>query len=431
MARVKAFRGIYYTEKAGEISKLVAPPYDVLTQDEANGYRRQNEANVVHISVSRKDDPGFYAEAGRLFEGWQKQDLLKRADRPGVYYYEAEFDYTLGGGMRRAKRMGFFALLGLSEYSAGEVLPHERTLSGPKLDQLELLSATRANLSPIFCVYSDPGLKLMKALAAAPKGEPVYDFEFSGFRNRLFGVYDPKLLEQVSAALAKEKVYIADGHHRYETALEYARRLREAKDPRADAAGYVMSFFCPLEDPGLVIFPYHRLLKNLPEERLTGLPDRLKEDFEVQPVADRFSPANLSLTLQRLEATGAAPAVALFDREGRSFVLELKESRAREMAELLEVEILERLVLKEALGITKEEITENRYAAYETSEQKLAERMSAEKFQLVFLVKPIPVARVAERARRGEVMPQKSTYFYPKLPSGMVFRKLAPEPELS
>jgi len=431
MARVKAFRGIYYQDQAGAISGLVAPPYDVLSVEEADRFREQSPHNVARITVSRRGDPGFYWNAGRLFESWLQDGILSRAEKPGIYFYEIEFDYTLGGEIRKARRSGFFALLGLADYSQGEVLRHERTLKGPKLDQFNLLSAARANLSPIFCLYSDPRMKLMIELARAKKAKPIFDFEFSGFRHRLFGIDDPRLVSKVSAALLKEKVYIADGHHRYETALEYYHRLCFAKDPLRESAGYVMSFFCAQEDPGLVIFPYHRLVRHLAEERLVDLMDRLKEDFRIEPVSDHFSKENADRVFQELDATGNQRAMVLVDAQKRAFLLKLKAALADARENLLDVEILEDLILKRILRISKEELAENKFVVYETSEQKLVERMRTEIFQLVFLMKPIPVVKMVERALRGEVMPEKSTYFYPKLPSGMLFRKIDPGPELS
>ncbi len=428
---MKAFRGIYYQDQAGPASKLVAPPYDVVSQEEADRYRSQSAYNVVQITVSRRGDPGFYQEAGRNFESWLRDGILGRADRPGIYFYQTEFDYTLGGGIRKAKRSGFFALLGLADYSAGEVLRHERTLKGPKIDQFNLLIATRANLSPIFCLYSDPGLRLIQELAGAAQGKPVFDFEFSGFRHRMFGIYEPGLVEKVGATLSAEKVYIADGHHRYETALDYYHRLCFAKDLLAASSGYVMSFLCPVQDPGLVIFPYHRLVNRLPPERLPGLPDKLREYFQVEQISREFGPGKSDPVFQKLEAGGKERAMVMVDWERKAFLLRLKKECAPEAEKLLDVELLEHLVLKRILKISKEELTEKRYVAYETSEQKLVDRMEAENFQLVFLMKPIPVERMVERADRGEVMPEKSTYFYPKLPSGMVFRKMDPSPELS
>jgi len=431
MARVRAFCGIYYQDKAGQISELVAPPYDVLSVSEANKYRSQSPFNVAHISVSVKGDPGFYLRAHQLFESWQKDGVLTRSEKPGIYFYETEFEYRLGGEIRNARRTGFFALLGVADYSAGEVLRHERTLKSPKLDQFNLLSTTCANLSPIFCLYSDPELKLIKSLSSAKPEKPVFNFEFSGLKHRLFGIYDSELISEVRENLLRERVYIADGHHRYETALEYYHRLRFGKDPLTESAGYIMSFFCPVEDSGLIIFPYHRLVNHLPGDRLSGLMKKLEEDFEVKPLGKKFNMGSASEVFQALDLKGTERAMIMVDSSRDSFLLRLKKDLESKLEQFLDVEILEDLILKRILKISKEELTENRYISYETSEDKLVKRIESDNFQLCFLIRPIKVESIIERSNAGQVMPEKSTYFYPKLPTGMVFRKIAPGPDLS
>jgi len=428
---VKGFRGIYYDEKAGSLSELVAPPYDVLSEDEARLFREKSPYNVVRISVSRKSDPGFYFEALDLFENWLRDGILRRTDRAGIYYYETEFDYILGASLRRARRKGLFALLGLADYSSGEVFRHERTLRSPKVDQLNLLMTTRANLSPIFCLYSDPGMDLINELSQTKPEKPVFDFEFGGFQHRMFGIYDPKIIEKVGAEFFKKKIFIADGHHRYETALDYYHRLCFSNDPLKEAGGYVMTFLCPAEDPGLVVLPYHRLVRNLPDERLKNFIEKLKEDFIITKLANKFGMDNAKGVFNQLEKASGGQFLVLVDKEFQAFMLELKQEREEEMKELVDVEVLENLILKKVFRITKEELTENKFVTYFADEQKLLDKMHSEEFQVVFFMKAIPVNKILEIAEKGGVMPEKATYFYPKLPTGMIFRRIEPTEDFS
>jgi len=426
MSRIKAFHALYFDQqRAGNISRLVSPPYDVISAEEAKMLRARSPFNTIHLELGEPGDADFYRKSAGLIEGWMQEGILRRTARPAVYFYETEFSYHMGGRERRKTRRGFFALLGVSDYERGEVLRHEHTLSGPKQDRLLLLRAARANISPIFVLYSDPRESLVKALKKARPSEPVFELtDDQGIRHRLFGVSEGAAMDKITEFLSQKSVYIADGHHRYETALNFHKELAEAKDPMAEASGWVMAYFCPVQDEGLVIFPYHRLARNLPEERLAGMMDRVRENFSLEQIAERFDQQSSSKVFRALDRAAKSRAVIMIDRARKAWLLKLKPGLQKELKAELDVEILRELLLERALGITQQEITDKNFVQYETREELILKRLEAEDFQFAFLLRPLAVDKVIERADQSGVMPQKSTYFYPKLPSGLVFRKM-------
>jgi len=425
------YNAVYFNQgKAGRISDLICPPYDVISIKQAEQFRLKSQHNAIWIEFNDKKNEDFHAQSARRFNNWLEQGILVRANRPGIYFYEQEFEFVLGGEKRKSKRRGFFALLGLSEYEKGEVLRHEHTLKAPKEDRLKLLKASYANFSPIFVLYSDPGLALVSELSQAISSEPVFEFEDEqGFRHRLFGIYDERIITRVRELLSNQPVYIADGHHRYETGLAFYQELAQAGHPLAQSAGWILSYFCPIPEPGLIIFPYHRLVRNLLLAKIQNLRERIAESFEAHLFSAQLHPGKAGEIFKRLSETPGR-VMMMMDSQARSWLLKLKSSLLQEMENKLDVEILEELILARILMISRKELFEENFMVYETDEVRVIERMIEEKFQLGFLLKPISINSVIERAKKGLVMPEKSTYFYPKLPTGLTFRKLAFDSEL-
>jgi uncharacterized protein (DUF1015 family) len=426
MSRIKAFNGVYFSEsKAGHISKLICPPYDIISPDENRELRRQNEYNTINVELAESGDAAFYQKSANYFKDWLNKGVLARSEKPSIYFYETGFSYHMAGQDRQVKRQGFFALLGVSDYDKGEILRHEHTLKGPKMDRLQLLRTARTNTSPIFVLYPDKGLKMISILAQAKNDQPVYEFtDKQGIYHKFFAVSDEQVVKQVTDDLAVKSVYIADGHHRYETALNFSKELKENKDPQADAAAWVMTYFCPMEDPGLVIFPYHRLVRNLPADRLAGLVEKLGTDFSIETLTDGFDEKSAEKVFAKLEGFEGKREFVLIDTDRKARLLKLKPEKAAAFEGKLDVEVFKELILEGILHITQQEITEKSYVAYETSENLIVKRLKEEDFQLAFLLHPIPVNKVVACADRAGVMPQKSTYFYPKLPTGLIFRRL-------
>ncbi len=431
MARVRPFTGVYYHSRAGAIQDLIAPPYDVLEPAQAKKLAEKSPYNVIHITYALNKGSDFYRRAGEGFHRWLEEGALKKTSFPAVYFYQVDFNYLFAGKERRVSRRGFFALLGLSEYQTGEVLPHERTMPEPKKDRLELLRSVGANLSPIFCLYSDPGLELISQLQTISPEEPAFEFNFEfndefGFRHKFFAIRDKEVVDKVSGQLGSEPVYIADGHHRYETALAFYQELVAQNDSRAESAGWIMSYFCPVQEPGLVIFPYHRLLRGLDSSQLEGLLERISEYFTPHLISPQLSPEQFSEVLAHLEKLNEKEFL-MIDSEPRVWLLSFKSGLFPEYNSRLEVEILEELILKRILMLSQEELLKEARVHYETNEQKIMQEIFSGEYQLAFLLKPISVEKIVERAKKGETMPEKSTYFYPKLPSGLIFRIIEPE----
>lgn len=426
MTRIKAFNALYFNEqKAGPIGNLISPPYDVISADENKELRARSPYNTIHIELGEQGDPGFYQKSAGLIQAWQKDGVLTRAQKPAIYFYETEFGFHMAGVDQRVSRKGFFALLGVSDYETGEILRHEHTLKGPKQDRLMLLRNTHTNISSIFVLYHDPKLELTAALEKARPAEPAFDLtDDKGTRHKLFGVSDDETVNKLVKLLAQKSVYIADGHHRYETALNFYKELNASGSPVADAAGWVMTYFCPVQDPGLVIFPYHRLVRNLPRERFEGLMDKIKLNFSVEMIAERFDSQSAPGVFKALDASSADRIIIMIDDSRKAWLLKLNPGRSRELKQKMDVEIFKELILEQALKVTQQEVAEKNNVAFETKEELIVKRLETEDFQFGFLLRPIAVDNVVQCADRNGVMPQKSTYFYPKLPSGLVFRKL-------
>ncbi len=359
MAVVKPFRAVRYGERAGPIEQLVAPPYDVLGERERAEYLTRSPYNVVHLTL-----PDDEADAARLWREWQGEALLVRDESPACWWLSQT--YTGPDGVERT-RDGLVVALRVEPYSAGVVLPHERTHARPKEGRLRLLRALRANVEPIFLLYDGE--------LAAPGGEPELTVELEGVRNRLWrgeGEPPPELLDA--------SFTIADGHHRYETALAF-----HAEDGSEESA-YMMVVLVPTAQEGLTIFPTHRIV-----ERLGGVDAPLETD--VTPYE----------ALAEIEANAREWPVAVLYRNGRTYLV---QGNAAE----LDAAFLERFQLE---GVSYTPRAEEAVAAVDRGDAEAA-----------FLLRAPTVEQVLAVAGRGETMPQKSTYFYPKLPSGLLFQLL-------
>jgi uncharacterized protein (DUF1015 family) len=370
---------------------------------------------VVEIDLPVGDDP--YRTAGELWERWQADGILRRDPEPALWALEQT--YTAPGGGRHTRR-GFFARVRVTGYGPGLIRPHERTHPAAKQDRLELMRATRANLSPIFSLYRDPQAAAWSALApmleSAPWDEVTDD---DGTVHRLWRVSDQGIMNAVRAAMADRELLIADGHHRYETARAYADEIGGEGDHR-----YVLMCLVSMSDPGLTVFPTHRLVGRLEEDRRARLEDELQRDFEVDEVdAERVVPEG---------GNGGAPTYGYLDQSGRSLRLRLGSRDPVERAlgdhspsyRNLDTAVLEKLVLEDTLGLTEDDISHQRGLAYARDLDQARELLGTGDYELAFLLRPTPIEQVEAVAEAGETMPPKSTYFYPKLLSGLLFNPL-------
>src|SRR4051794_33115269 len=421
MADVRPLRALHYdARRVGELGAVVSPPYDVIDPEQRAALAAQSPYNVVEIDLPQGSEP--YAAAAETFAAWRADGVLTRDEQPAFWVLTQ--DYT-GPDGRRYTRHGFFARVRVEEYGAGRIRPHERTHPGPKEDRLRLTRATKANLSPIFALYDDPAGAAWSALEAQLDGEPFADVtDPDGTRHRLWRVADPQTLEAVSAALAPSELLIADGHHRYETARVYAEEIGGEGAHR-----YVMTCLVALQDPGLTVFPTHRLLTGLDDARRAALRDEVMRDWDLEEVA-----------LEDLEPVPGAAADAvqvgyLDTGHKRPLRLTLKDQATADAAmpgrseayRRLDTAVLEALVLTGALGMSEDDISHLHGLDYSRTTDEARERVLSGDVQAAFFMGATPVERIRDVAAAGEVMPPKSTFFYPKVLTGLLFHPLDEE----
>ena len=372
MARVEAFRALRYDEaSAGPLQSLVSPPYDVIGPGERERLLAQSPYNVVHLTLPDSED-----EAARKYREWQRDGILVTEAEAALWGLEQE--YVGPDGVHR-KRRGFAAAVEVEPYSARVILPHERTHRGPREGRLRLLRAVRAQLEPIFLLY-EGSAATGEVLAEAHSGKPAVEVEGAGSTTRAWRVSDPDVLASVKDAFAARTLLIADGHHRYETALAF-----HAEDGSARSA-FILAVLVDTRDPGLMIFPTHRVVPRVPE---------LDGGFRSTPVSE--GPEDAVRALERLPRNH--PAFVLY-RAGQSALVEAPAEGGLDAAAL------------DRLGL--EEVT---YTPRAEEAIALVDSGAAEG---AFLLRPTTIEQVAAVAEAGETMPQKSTYFYPKLVSGLL-----------
>jgi uncharacterized protein (DUF1015 family) len=421
MADVRPLRALRYDPaRAGDLTKVVAPPYDVIDPEQRAALAAGSPHNVVEIDLPQDpEDP--YAAAATTFAQWRDEEVLVRDDEPA--FWALVQDYT-GPDGRRYTRHGFFARIRVEEYGPGRIRPHERTHPGPKEDRLRLTRATKANLSPIFALHDDPENAAWRALEPHTDGEPFADItDPDGTRHRLWRVADPAAVEAVGAALEPSELLIADGHHRYETARVYAEEIGGEGPHR-----YVMACLVALQDPGLTVFPTHRLLTGLDEAKRDALREAVTRDWDVEPVdLDTIEPApgdSAAVELGYLDTGHRRPLrLTLKDQATADAALPDRSDAYRH----LDTAVLEALILTGALGMSEDDISHLNGLDYSRTTEEARERVLSGDVQAAFFMGPTPVSRIRDVAAAGEVMPPKSTFFYPKILTGLLFHPLDEE----
>jgi uncharacterized protein (DUF1015 family) len=416
MADVQPLKTLRYDpDVAGPLEDLIAPPYDVIDDEARAELAASSPYNVVELDL-----PSSYEGAAQTLDEWRQNGVLVQEDEPAIWALRQ--DYTAPDGSTRS-RSGFFARVRVEEYGAGRIRPHERTHPGPKEDRLRLTRATRANLSPIFSLFPDAGGAATETLHHAMGGEPFAEAtDGDGTRNTLWRVADPEQIAAFQAALADAELLIADGHHRYETARVYADEIGGEGDHR-----YVLMFLVALDDPGLLVFPTHRLLTDLKDSaKQETLRDEVLRDFTVEKLdsSSELEPP----------ADGDGVAFGYMDAHFKQpYRLALKDQQIADDAlagmpepyRRLDTAVLEALVLRGALGMSEDDISHLHGLDYSKSLADAIERVESGAADAGFFMRATPVEQVREVAETGESMPPKSTYFYPKVPTGLVFNPLA------
>jgi uncharacterized protein (DUF1015 family) len=419
MAEVQPLRALHYAlEKTGGLQPVVAPPYDVIDAAGRTALKSQSPFNVVEIDLPVAADGGDpYAHAAAVLADWREQGVVVQDETPAIWPLEQ--DYVGPDGQARTRR-GFLARVRVEDYGPGRIRPHERTHPGPKEDRLRLTRATQANLSPIFALFSDPDQRAWRALEPATTQAPwAQTTDPDGTVNRLWRVDDPDAIAAVQDAASAAELLIADGHHRYETARVYADEIGGDGPHR-----YVLMCLVALEDPGLTVFPTHRLLRNLSREQQEALADAIKRDFEVTPLsstAELPPPENERLQLGYMDAHHKQPyRLTLKSQEPVDAALADRSEPYRH----LDTAVTEALLLKGALGMTDAQIDHLDGLGYARDDAQAIEMVLSGEYDAALFMAPTPVRRVQDVAASGESMPPKSTYFFPKVPTGLVFNPL-------
>ncbi len=434
MAEIQPWRALYYdAEAVGQLDRVITQPYDKISPEMQARYYQASPYNLARI-IRRRSDPAEqdpYTAAAAEFRSWIERGILRRDAQPALYPYSQEYAVP-GQPDLRKRRTGFIGLVRLEEYSAGVVYRHEETLAGPKADRMSLLRATRAHFGQIFLLYSDPEGMVERELAASVGSAPAWEKleDEYGTRHEVWRVTANGVLESVRSEMRDRRLVIADGHHRYETALAYRNSLR-AEGKGSEASDYVMATFVRMETDGLLILPTHRVVHGLFDFRWNRFLTAAGDDFDVKEL-----PGNASMELagwrRELTETGSgAPAFLAYAGPGRAALLVLRETAEEwELAGTppglarLDVFVLHRMLIEDALGVDGQAVREERNLHYERDAEAAIRAVDEERAQLCFLLNPTPIEAVRDNAFAGQVMPQKSTDFYPKLLSGLTIYDL-------
>jgi uncharacterized protein (DUF1015 family) len=403
--KIRAFHGYRYAGPGGDLSAVVAPPYDQISDESRDRLLALSPHNIVRVTLPR-DEGGFdrYRRAREVLDGWLAGGVWAREPVPAIYPYQQT--YTIGGGS--ITRSSVIALGEVTDYQDGVVRPHERTHSGPKEDRMRLLQATGADIGLLFMLVSDPEGALLEIVT--PASPPIAEArDLRGELHRLWRITDPTTIARVEALLGPKSVIIADGHHRYETAVEYARRH--------PGTAWKLMAFCVREAPGLTILPNHRLVHGLGRFSLEGLAQAARAWFEVEPLGDplAFRPTNRAIGVV---AGAAARVFRLRDAALARIAWPSGTSRAwRGLA----VSILHEGILKPWLDITEDKLDARTHVDYTADQAEAVSLARAGRYQAAFLIAPTTPEELSEVVEGGELLPQKSTHFYPKLLDGLVF----------
>jgi uncharacterized protein (DUF1015 family) len=431
MSVVRPFRALRYAPRFGsDLSALITPPYDVISPERRAAYAARHPNNIVHLDLpgggeapaGEALDP--YRRASDLLRMWRRQEVLVRDDRPALHVCTQTYRDPAG---RSRTRRGFFARLQLEPLEAGTIIPHEKTLERPRADRTSLLRSTRTHLSAVFLLHPDPGGKVSRLIGEAASAPPLTTArDDEGTESRLVRLADEERIGPIVEALGAGWALIADGHHRYESALAYRDERRAAGTADAES---ILACFCSLEDPGLSIFPIHRLVYALPRFDPAAFRARLTEHWSLEPVGD------LTAAETALERGRGRPGTFafLFAGEEGATIVRWKEgagldcpgmTAVPEPLRRLDVILLHRLVLEGLLDITPEAQVRQENLDYAKDAGELERRVRSGAAQIGILMNPTRIEQVIEVSRAGLRLPQKSTYFYPKILTGLVLDPL-------
>ena len=461
MAIVAPFRALRFNpQKLERLEDVVTPPYDIIDEKNQAAFQARNPYNMIYLDISKSPGKGDnseerYSSAGNYFTRWQEEEILIRDDVPAIYLYY--IDYTLPSGIRLTRK-GLVALVGLAEFSEGTVKPHEETFATVTADRLRLMDTCQAQFSQIFSLYAEEGAQIIPTLEKGLPEKPLYEVrDADGGKHSIWPIVDEEILARVQELFRDKSVYIADGHHRYSTALQYRKQLQQRQGELSPQSPYnfTMMYLCPMEDPGLTVLPTHRLV-TLPDDVIPGLPsmDGLAEmmagTFALEEIKGGSREILVAEVLARMDdrlAEGRKDQTMFglyHAAEDRCFLLTLKDDalQNRALADRppalrdLDVVILSDLVLENILGLGHERREHENLVRYfadpdEALDVAVKECIKNENaLPLLFLMNNTKVLQVKRVADENLIMPHKSTYFYPKILTGLLLNKLIPDEKI-
>jgi uncharacterized protein (DUF1015 family) len=416
------FRGIRYSQSIiGDVAGVICPPYDVITPQQQRLYYEKSDYNAIRLEFPEPTGDR-YQKAASTFRQWLEQGVLQWDDVSSFYLHEHRFEYS----GKKKMRCGVIARVSLEPWGSG-IFPHEETSPRDKSDRLQLMQACRANFSPLFSLYQDSGRRIASILSQVAEGRPLASSQAgrsnlpdSDEAHSLWAITDREIKRELGELLSSQPIYVADGHHRYETALTYLEgRRRERCSGSKGTPDYVMMELVDFSDPGLVVLPLHRLVRGIPSSKLSGLEDQLGNFFSTESVP--LEEGGWSLPVGScLGMLGLQPGSVLVLRRRDDVSLEalMPASRSQAYREF-GISILNHIILDKVLGGTG-----NLDIGYSVDLKEIRDQIKGGKYQLAFLLHPPRPEMVKAFADARDRMPRKSTYFYPKLPTGLVINSL-------
>lgn len=439
MIKVSPLKGITYNLDKVDIKNVIAPPYDVISEQDQEKLYNLSENNIVRLILGKiykddNDNNNRYTRAADDFHSWLETGALKKSSKPCIYYYIQE--YTTDKG-EFVSRKGFIARNRIEDFASGNVLPHEYTMGGPKADRLKVMKASKANFSQVFMLYSDPEKQVDKAFIL-PEKAFIDVTDPQGVRNIVYIIDDQAVINKVCALMTDKTLLIADGHHRYETAIAYRNYMREQNPDfkEDDKFNFVMSYFTNLDDENLKVFPTHRIITR--KLNATELLKDLKQYFDIEEFSFNKSNKNDVRTefTKEIEKRAEKNIVfgAYFKNVDKYYLISLREKEivnqiledrnVPDVLKKLDLSVLHKVVITDILGFSEEDQMKQNGIAYIKKEDEAIEAVENNAAEVVFIMASPKIQDIKEVSKAGFRMPQKSTYFYPKLLSGLVLNPL-------
>ena len=435
MTEIRLFRGVHYNQSLiKDWPAVICPPYDIIPPQLQQELYLRSEYNFVRLEFGRElpqdtVTDNKYTRSATTLEQWLKQGILEVDEEPAIYLHDQYFRHQ-GRGY---KRRGIIARVRVEEWDNMVIRPHEGTMAEPRGDRLSLLWALQANTSPILALFEDRGRQISSVLAARERNKPLMNFKsIGGEGHTIWAVTQPEVVNQISSSLAGQPLYIADGHHRYESTLAYLREKR-AYSPSAsgdEAFNFVMMTLVDFTDPGLIILPPHRLVRGISKQTLAGLMAQLKAFFDIEELPLTM-PGVWKQVDNLLTETDRTQLVLFGLATERLLVLKLRDQAAvsqmmpyfhSELYKTLDVSIIDHIILEKLLAMSSDKEQSSLDYSYDRSDA--VNRVLSQEYQLAFLLSPVKTEVIKAIADAGDKMPRKSTYFYPKLPAGLIVNRL-------